>query len=70
MSDLNIIDERIDDIPLLLAQLERMGIRKLLDKYFQTHGNWKGMSLGWVSVIWMTYIISHREEVYSTQSKG
>ena len=58
MSDLNIINERIDDIPLLLAQLERMGIQKLLDKYFQTHGNWKGMSLGWVTVIWMTYIMS------------
>jgi len=24
---LNIISERVDDIPLLLAQLERMGVR-------------------------------------------
>jgi hypothetical protein len=31
---LSIISERVDDIPLLLAQLERMGVRSLLDEYF------------------------------------
>jgi hypothetical protein len=38
--------ERVDDIPVLLAILERMGIQKLLDKHFITHGNWQGISLG------------------------
>ncbi len=53
--------ERVDDIPLLLAQLERMGIQELLDKYFPTHGNWKGLSLGWCAIVWLSYIISQAD---------
>ena len=55
---LKIISERVDDIPLLLAQLERMGVQRLLDEHFPTHGNWAGLSLGWVTVIWLTHILS------------
>ena len=51
-------NERVDDIPLLLAQMERMGIQPLLDSYFPTHGNWKGLTLGWVSTIWLAHILS------------
>ena len=40
--------ERVDDIPLLLAQMERMQVTTLLDKCFPTHGNWEGLSLGQV----------------------
>ena len=31
--------ERVDDIPLLLAQMEKMNIAALLDKHFPMHGN-------------------------------
>jgi transposase len=55
---LQMISERVDDIPLLLAQLERMGVQPLLDEHFPTHGNWVGLSLGWVTVIWLTHILS------------
>jgi transposase len=58
---LTIISERVDDIPLLLAQLERMGIPSLLDEHFSTHGNWVGLSLGWVTVIWLTHILSQAD---------
>jgi hypothetical protein len=37
--------ERVDDIPLLLAQMEKMNIAALLDKHFPVHGNWQGLSL-------------------------
>jgi transposase len=50
--------ERIDDVPLLLAQLERMQIRPLLDRYFRPHGNWFGLSLGWVVTLWLAHILS------------
>ena len=50
--------ERVDDIPLLLAHLERMGVQQLLDKHFPTHGNWQGLSLGWVASIWLGHILS------------
>jgi hypothetical protein len=38
--------ERVDDIPILLAQLEGMQVASPLDRYFPTHGNWQGLSLG------------------------
>ena len=58
---LSIISERVNDIPLLLAQPERMGVQVLLDEYFPTHGNWVGLSLGWVTVVWLTHILSQAD---------
>lgn len=58
---LTIISERVDDIPLLLAQLERMGVQPLLDEHFPTHGNWMGLSLGWVGVLWLTHLVSQAD---------
>src|SRR6058998_1880621 len=54
----NIITERGDDIPLLLEQMQRMGLPTLFDDHFPTHGNWTGLSLGWVSTIWLSSILS------------
>ena len=58
---LTILSERVDDIPLLLAQVARMGVQPLLDAHFPTHGNWPGLSLGWVTVIWLTHILSQAD---------
>lgn len=55
---LTIVSERVDDIPVLLAQLDRLGVQPLLDEHFPTHGNWVGLSSGWVSVLWLTHILS------------
>jgi transposase len=55
---LTITNERVDDIPLLLAQLERMQVTPLLDEHFPTHGNWQGLSLGTVASVWLTFILS------------
>src|SRR5437879_263742 len=54
----SLIVERIDDLPLLLAQLERMGIRQLLDRHFPPHGNWLGLSPGWTATLWLTHLLS------------
>jgi transposase len=56
--NLTITNERVDDIPLLLAQLERMQVTPLLDEHFPTHGNWQGLSLGTVASVWLTFILS------------
>src|SRR5437879_7414002 len=53
-----IITERVDYIPLLLAQMQRMRLPSLLDDHFPTHGNWQGLSLGWVATIWLSSILS------------
>lgn len=55
---LNITTERVDDIPLLLAHSNRMGVPELLDDYFKPHGNWEGMSLGWTTAVWLAHILS------------
>jgi len=55
---LTVISERVDDIPLLLAHQERMGVQPLLDEHFLTHGSWQGLSLGWVATTWLTHILS------------
>lgn len=56
-----ITTERVDDIPLLLAQLKRMGVQELLDEHFPTHGNWQGLSLGQVAVVWLSHILSQAD---------
>jgi hypothetical protein len=55
---LNVTTERVDDIPLLLAHSDQMGVPELLDEHFKPHGNWEGMSLGWTTAIWLTHIVS------------
>src|SRR5712692_8942317 len=55
---LTVTTERVDDIPILLAQSETMGIAELLDEYFKPHGNWEGMSLGWTTAVWLAHILS------------
>jgi hypothetical protein len=54
----SILTERVDDIPLLLEQMQRMNLPTLIDQHFPTHGNWQGLSLGWVSTIWLRAIFS------------
>lgn len=56
-----VISERVDDVPLLLAQIERMGVPALLDKHFPTHGNREGLSLGSVTAVWLTHILSQAD---------
>jgi transposase len=53
--------ERVDDIPLLLAQMQRMGLVSLLDAHFPTHGNREGLSLGVVTTIWLTHVLSQAD---------
>lgn len=59
--NLTIHTERVDDVPLLLAQMERMGIPALLDAHFPAHGNRLGLSLGWISAIWLAHILSRAD---------
>jgi transposase len=53
-----IITERVDDVPLLIAHMQRMGLPALFDHPFRAHGNWQGLSVGWVSTIWLSSIVS------------
>jgi transposase len=60
-TSLSITTERVDDIPLLLAHLIRMNIPNLLDQHFHQHGNWQGLSPGWVTTLWLTHLLSEAD---------
>ena len=42
-------DEPVDDIPLLLAQMDGMGIAALIDDHFRAHHNWNAI-LNWTAL--------------------
>ena len=48
----------VDDIPILLALLIQMRIPEIIDNLYQPHGHRKGLSVGWLITIFLTYIIS------------
>src|SRR5947209_15648868 len=58
---LTITTERVDDSPLLLAHMQRMGLAHLLDAHFPTHGNREGLSLGVVTTLWLAHILSQAD---------
>ena len=53
-----ITTEQVDDFPVLIAQTERMAVPGLLDRNFTVHGNWQGLSLGWIGTTWLGHILS------------
>jgi len=50
--------ERIDDIPVIITSLQKIGLGNLLDELIPVHKNWEGLSLGKLAEIWMSYIVS------------
>ena len=56
-----ITTERVDDIPVLAANMEKMGIAALVDEHFEAHGNWGGISLGGVCCGWLVHILSEAD---------
>jgi len=58
MAEVEIRTERIDDVPLLMHQQRKMGIPEVLDEVIHPHGNWEGLSVGWLTTTWLSYILS------------
>jgi len=57
--------ERVDDLPVLFGLLQQMRIQEIVDAAIMPHGNWEGLSHGWVITIWLMHILSkedHRME--------
>lgn len=50
--------ERLDDIPVIFGHLQKMHIQVILDEVLEVHGNWQGLSPGWVITIWLVHILS------------
>ena len=54
-------NERIDDIPVIVKMLEGMGIPSQVDQFIKPHGNWQGVSVGQLVLIWLSYILTESD---------
>ncbi len=61
MTGVDIHTERIDDVPLLLNFLQQMGVQEILDSLIDAHGNRQGLSVGWLTSCWLSYIVSESD---------
>ena len=50
--------ERVDDIPVIYGHLQKMHIQTTIDQVLEPHGNWQGLSPGWIITIWLIHILS------------
>jgi len=50
--------ERLDDIPAIFGHLQKTRIQATIDQVIEPHGNWQGLSPGWVITIWLIHILS------------
>jgi len=57
-NDLQLIHERVDDIPLLYGVMEKLHLAELLDRQMGNHGLHQGVSNGQLAAIWLMYILS------------
>ena len=61
MVNINDIDtqiEKVDKLPVVYGLLQKMNIQAIIDRVIQPHGNWQGLSIGWVVTIWLMHILS------------
>jgi transposase len=51
--------ERVDDIPVLLATLQRLNVAEILDRHFPSGHRWKGeLTFGEVACVWLAFLTS------------
>ena len=63
---LTLTHERVDDLPLLIGLMQRLGLPELLDRHLGNHGHHEGFRNGWLATIWLAFILSagdHRKSV-------
>lgn len=58
---LELTHERVDDVPLLLGLLIRLKLPEILDRHFPAHPLHQGLSNGWLTTVWIAYILSHAD---------
>ena len=52
--------ENVDQLPLIYGLLRKMNIQTTIDKTLLPHGNWQGLSIGWVVMIWLMHILTQQ----------
>ncbi|MFZ4802758.1 MAG: IS1634 family transposase [Chlorobium sp.] len=57
-TNLTLTTERIDDFPLLLSVMLRLGLPEIFDHHLGRHGLQQGLSWGWIATIWLAHILT------------
>jgi transposase len=57
-TNLTLTTERIDDFPLLLTVMLRLGLPEIFDHHLGRHGLHQGLSWGWIATIWLAHILT------------
>lgn len=53
--------ERLDDIPVIFGYVKSLKMIEFIDSYFIPHKNWKGITLGELTAVWLCYLISTQD---------
>ena len=64
--NINLIHERVDDIPLLIGLAKKLHLPEILDSHLGNHGHSQGLSNGWLATVWLAYILSEGDHRKST----
>lgn len=61
MAEVEIQNERVDDIPLLVGQQQQMGIAEVIDGIITPHWRRQGLSVGQTIEAWLSFILSESD---------
>lgn len=61
MTEVEIKHERVDDIPLLIGQQQKMGLAEIIDSIINPHWRRQGLSVGQTITAWLTFILSESD---------
>jgi transposase len=67
--EISITTERIDDFPLLLGVMIRLGLPDILDQHLKRHGSHQGLSWGWIAAIWLAHILTESKIIASCRCR-
>jgi transposase len=73
VATLELTHERVDDLPLLLGFLIKLKLPEILDRHFPAHPLHQGLSNGWLTTVWIAYILSradHRKSPVQAWAQG
>lgn len=57
-NELQLFHERVDDIPLLVGVMTKLGLSEVIDRTLEEHWLHEGISNGWLTNLWVAYILS------------
>jgi transposase len=61
MAEVEVQNERVDDIPLLIGHQQKMGMAEVIDAIITPHWRRQGLSVGQTIMAWLTFILSESD---------